>query len=98
MMKQRLDSLEAALRELLSDVRICGTVDDFYGTEESYCGLWMTGEDGNTLASGMPAFCYGAEGGPAYDFGVHEDVGSLLGRHNAHAEWNDPGTVMVYLD
>lgn len=95
--EQRLNSLEAALREILGDVRIGGTCDQFHGYEETYCGLWMSGEDGNLVDGVLPAFAYDADGG-RYNDGIHESVGSLLDRHDAHAEWHDPGTVMVYLD
>jgi len=97
MSEERLDGLKAALREFLTEPRINGTHDEFHGYEETHCGLWMSGEDGNLLDSGLPAFSYGAES-EDYDFGIHMDVGVLLDRHDAHAEWHDPGTVMIYLD
>jgi len=94
---ERLDSLENDLRRLLTEPRIGGTVDGFYGYEETYCGLHMSGEDGNLLGDGLAAFLYDADSGP-YDGGVHKSVGRLLDKHDAHAEWHDPGTVLVYLD
>ncbi len=90
-MEERLDRLRDDLEKFLEKPNIAGTIDEFYGYEEEYSGLWMSGEGGN-LRDGVPVWDYYS----LYD--GSEEINKLLARHHAHFEWHDAGTVMVYLD
>ncbi len=56
----RLDEFRKAFEKFVKNPKVCGTVDEFHGYEESFCGLWVSGEEGNEMGDGKPAFCYGA--------------------------------------
>jgi hypothetical protein len=69
---------------------------DFSGRESS--GIWMSAEGSNFVDKTCvwPMFDYYSKS-QAYKFmGVYSKVHHFLEEHGWHAEWNDPGTMMLY--
>ena len=98
--KQKLEALEKALRTKLHNPEIYGTADEFEGFDETYSGLWLSGEQGNEIEEDISAFNYWADSlAPSmYQGGIHNEIHRWLEEHGAWAEWHDAGTVMIYLD
>jgi hypothetical protein len=75
----------------------CRLTEDFNGVEG---GVWLSGESGIEDRKGMPLFNYYAQDShnsrPSYIFGVRYHLHNFLERNGWYAEWNDPGTIMLW--
>ncbi len=87
--EERLEKFRKAFEAFVDDPQVAGTADEFHSYEESYCGLWVSGESGNSL-DGICVFQYGGND--------HPKLEEFLDKWNAHYEWYDCGTVMIYLE
>ncbi len=61
-------------------------------------GIWTSGEDGAEASDGYPLFDYWSENHDKYEFGVHNEMMDFLEKNGWYAEWNDPGTIMIWED
>lgn len=90
--KQRLKDLITSFNGLVTNPKIAGTVDEFYGRKETHSGLWLSAEEGNIIDVGFSAFDY-----YSYPGGIHEKAQTWADNNNVLLEFNDPGTIMLYL-
>ena len=86
------DELMDALKSKFG-IKFVETSEEF-GTTPG--GIWLSGESGDDMPDGMPIFDYYAEGQGPYDLGVHEDFTAFIEPYGFFAEWNDPGTIMLW--
>ncbi len=95
----RLEKLAKCLDTILTTPKINGTVDEFYGYEETHSGLWLSADDGNKIDD-MSAFDYHLMDSDEkqYVMGVHKKIHEILCQQKAHTEYHDPATIMIYLD
>ena len=80
-----------------------GSVDEFHGREETYCGFWCTGEGGFKFkATGLKGCNYYAFDIPderdhySKDGSILNEFYDWLSERGLYAEWYDCGTVMIY--
>lgn len=77
---------------------VCRTTEAFDGTPG---GIWISGEDGIEDRNGLPLFNYYSQDiygdRPSYIGGLRYHLHNFLERNGWYAEWNDPGTVMLFL-
>lgn len=63
-------------------------------------GIWLSGESGVVDRKGLPLFDYYSQDiygdRPSYIFGVRYHLHNFLERNGWYAEWNDPGTIMLW--
>lgn len=74
------------------------TTESFNGSEG---GIWnRSTEDELESKDGLRLFDYYAEDyeGKTYEFGVHKEIEEFLDKHGWFAEWNDPGTIMFWIN
>ena len=97
--KEEMESMTVDKRDQLMDA-----LEDKYGlqvrtTEEFGSGpggVWISGEsDVPETAEGLPMFDYYLDMDP-YEFGVHPEFSRFIAPYGFHAEWNDPGTLMLW--
>lgn len=69
-------------------IKIVGMTEDFDG---SVGGVWISAEEPENIYF----FDYYAMGA-SYDCGVRTSLSELLDKIGWYAEWNDPGTVMLW--
>jgi hypothetical protein len=73
------------------------TTEAFNGTDG---GVWLSGESGVTDKGGMKLFDYYAsyrlDPRGSYKNGVRYHLANFLEKHGWQAEWNDPGTIMLW--
>jgi len=72
------------------------TTEEFDGGEG---GIWSSGESGLPAKDGHRLFNYYSEdySGKRYEFGVHQEIRTLLEKNGWYAEWYDAGTIMFWL-
>ncbi len=85
--EQNLEKFQKEFENFVDNPQVCGTVDEFHGYKEEYCGLWVSGEEGNSI-----------DGRLVFTQGYDSPIDDFLDKWNAHYEWYDNGTVMIYLD
>ncbi len=97
---EELDAFRKKFEAFVKNPKVAGTIDEFYGNEETYSGLWISGEEGNELGVEIEgtmfydcAFNYWA-----MDYKVNPKMEKFLEHNGYMAEWNDAGTVMLYKD
>ena len=73
------------------------TTEDFYGRNNDG-GIWLSGEDDDTMPNGVRIFNYYSENYKLYDIGVHVKFQKMLENNGWFAEWYDAGTIMLYPD
>jgi|688.fasta_scaffold75212_3 hypothetical protein len=87
-------SREDLMKELKTKYKIkfVDTTENFNGSQG---GIWLSAEDRDELPNGLDIFNYYSES-PKYDLGVHVDFVKFLDSCGWYAEWNDPGTIMLW--
>ena len=104
--KKRLKALKKDMLQIIDeDPAICGTANEFDGTPETYCGLWVGAEGQNLIKAKdgdmMAAFDYNyihMDINERYSrTGVLHEMSDLLDKHESYAEYHDSGTVMIYI-
>ena len=97
--KEELGSMTVDKRDQLMDA-----LEDKYGlevrtTEEFGSGpggVWIAAESSDVETSGgLPLFDYHLNMEP-YEFGVHPEFSKFIEPYGFFAEWNDPGTLMLW--
>ena len=97
--KEELKTMSVDKRDQLMDA-----LEDKYGlnvrtTEEFGSGpggVWLSGEsDIPKTSDGLPLFDYYMDVDP-YEFGVHPEFSKFIEPYGFFAEWNDPGTLMLW--
>ena len=88
--KERLENLKADLKKLVEDPQISMTLDEFYGHPETYRGLVVSAESGNTI-QGIRIADY-------WEDYVSPEFEAFLKEHRASFEYYDAGTLHVCFD
>ena len=94
MSKANLNKLRKAIEKQVNGKLICGTLDEFNGTEETSSGLWCTGESCCTINK-KEAFNYWSEDYASYCCGVLEEFNDLCKKYGYYCETYDAGTFMI---
>jgi len=59
-------------------------------------GIWLSGESDVPVSDGgLPMYDYYMDMDP-YEFGVHPEFSRFIEDYGFFAEWNDPGTLMLW--
>jgi len=89
------DGLIKALEEKFPNKNFM-TTEEFYGSREGQMkGVWTSGEDEQTVKSGLRLFDYYAES-ESYVFGVEKTFHNWLEKRGWYCEWHDAGTMMIW--
>jgi len=90
------DELTAQLAEKFPNM-LLRTTEEFNGSNG---GIWTSGEDGidGPLWGKLPLFDYYSRYGDSkfYTLGVNNHLYNFLEKNGWYAEFNDPGTVMLW--
>jgi len=73
------------------------TTEEFFGEGQSSGGVWLCGEGSDTDRNGDELFKYYADGDSNYVNGVVKHLSNFLDRNGWRGEWNDAGTLMLWL-
>ena len=72
----------------------CMLTEDFNGSKG---GIWLSAEDGITDRNGRLLFNYWTEDSRNYQLGVVNHLERFANRNGWYFEWNDAGTIMLWL-
>lgn len=90
------DELTAELKEMFPNM-LLRTTEEFNSIGG---GVWTSGEDGidGPIMNHLPLFDYYTQDGGSnfYSFGVNNTFYEFLEERGWYAEFNDPGTVMLW--
>jgi len=89
------ETLMTDIKKQFPDIRIHGTTEDFDGHEG---GVWVSGEEGTDESTGLSLFDYYTEDMREifYVMMVYKPLHDFLHACEWYAEFQDPGTVMLY--
>ena len=87
------DQMIAKLKKAYPSLFI-STTEEFNGSEG---GIWLSGEDGTTDRNGNVLFNYWSEDHTNRTFGVINHLNNFVERNGWFFEWNDAGTIMLWL-
>ena len=87
--EQLISRLEKAYPEMK-----CMLTEDFNGSEG---GIWLSAEDGICDRNGRLLFNYWTSDFKNYELGVVSHLERFVQRNGWFFEWNDAGTIMLWL-
>ncbi len=73
-------------------IRAVGSTEDFNGSQG---GIWLSAENGEQYQS-RDIFDYYSVDHKNYDIGVLKSFEKAMDQVGWYAEWNDPGTIMLW--
>jgi hypothetical protein len=74
------------------------TTEEFYGEGQNNGGIWLCGEGDDCDRNGKQLFDYYSFCDNGYEFGVVTHLSVFLNRNGWRAEWNDAGTIMLWMN
>ena len=104
------ERIKSELKSVVGEGFICdmngnGSIDSFYGNEETFIGFWCCGEDSNEFKdTGMQATNYYAFDIPSISHryskcgSVLNEFTDWLDERGMYLEWYDAGTCMIYFN